>query len=333
MAFSILVRGWRSWWAAVGVALLPLAAAGPVHAQGYPNNTIRLVSPFAAGTAGDNLGRLTAQKLSEKMGVSVVLENRPGASGTVGADYVRNAKPDGYTILLGGGPLALNQSLDPTIPFKVEKDFTPLATIARTKIIVVTGNRPDTPKTMGELLSVLRTKGESVNYGSVGPVTMGRLTTAAILNKTGLRATHVAYKGSNESLIALMRGDVLFASDAVSAVLGQIRSNQLRPLAVASDQRLPTLPDVPTLAEAGVSGVDLNVWYGLLAPAGLPDAVAAKLAQGIAAVAADAGYRSSLANIQFEVFHQQQAEFRAFILKELEAWSTFFRVSKLDLSK
>jgi len=329
----ILVRGWRSWWAAVGVALLPLAAAGPVHAQGYPNNTIRVVSPFATGTAGDNLGRLTAQKLSEKMGVSVVLENRPGASGTVGADYVRNAKPDGYTILLGGGPLALNQSLDPTIPFKVEKDFTPLATIARTKIIVVTGNRPDTPKTMGELLSVLRTKGESVNYGSVGPVTMGRLTTAAILNKTGLRATHVAYKGSIESLIALMRGDVLFASDAVSAVLGQIRSNQLRALAVASDQRLPTLPDVPTLAEAGVSGVDLNVWYGLLAPAGLPDAVAAKLAQGIAAVVADAGYRSSLANIQFEVFHQQQAEFRAFILKELDAWSTFFRVSKLDLSK
>lgn len=333
MAFSMVVRGWRSWWAAASVALLPLAAASPVHAQGYPNNTIRLISPFAAGTAGDNLGRLTAQKLSEKMGVSVVLENRPGASGTVGAEFVRNAKPDGYTILLGGGPLALNQTLDPTIPFKVEKDFTPLATIARTKIIVVTGNKPDTPKTMGELLTVLRTKGESVNYGSVGPVTMGRLTTAAILNKTGLHATHVAYKGSSESLIALMRGDVLFASDAVSAVLGPIRSNQLRPLAVASDRRLPTLPDVPTLAEAGVPGVDLNVWYGLLAPPGLPDAVVAKLAQGISAVAADASYRNSLANIQFEVFHQQQAEFRSFILKELDAWSTFFRTSKLDLSK
>jgi tripartite-type tricarboxylate transporter receptor subunit TctC len=333
MAFSMVVRGWRSWWAAASVALLPLAAASPVHAQGYPNNTIRLISPFAAGTAGDNLGRLTAQKLSEKMGVSVVLENRPGASGTVGAEFVRNAKPDGYTILLGGGPLALNQALDPTIPFKVEKDFTPLATIARTKIIIVTGNNPDTPKTMGELLTVLRTKGESVNYGSVGPVTMGRLTTAAILNKTGLRATHVAYKGSSESLIALMRGDVLFASDAVSAVLGPIKSNQLRPLAVASDRRLPTLPDVPTLAEAGVPGVDLNVWYGLLAPPGLPDAVVAKLAQGISAVAADASYRNSLANIQFEVFHQQQAEFRSFILKELDAWSTFFRTSKLDLSK
>lgn len=333
MAFSMVVRGWRSWWAAASVALLPLAAASPVHAQGYPNNTIRLISPFAAGTAGDNLGRLTAQKLSEKMGVSVVLENRPGASGTVGAEFVRNAKPDGYTILLGGGPLALNQALDPTIPFKVEKDFTPLATIARTKIIIVTGNNPDTPKTMGELLTVLRTKGESVNYGSVGPVTMGRLTTAAILNKTGLRATHVAYKGSSEPLIALMRGDVLFASDAVSAVLGPIKSNQLRPLAVASDRRLPTLPDVPTLAEAGVPGVDLNVWYGLLAPPGLPDAVVAKLAQGISAVAADASYRNSLANIQFEVFHQQQAEFRSFILKELDAWSTFFRTSKLDLSK
>lgn len=333
MAFSMVVRGWRSWWAAASVALLPLAAASPVHAQGYPNNTIRIISPFAVGTAGDNLGRLTAQKLSEKMGVSVVLENRPGASGTVGAEFVRNAKPDGYTILLGGGPLALNQTLDPTIPFKVEKDFTPLATIARTKIIVVTGNKPDTPKTMGELLTVLRTKGESVNYGSVGPVTMGRLTTAAILNKTGLHATHVAYKGSSESIIALMRGDILFASDAVSAVLGPIKSNQLRPLAVASDRRLPTLPDVPTLAEAGVPGVDLNVWYGLLAPPGLPDAVVAKLAQGISAVAADAGYRNSLANIQFEVFHQQQAEFRSFILKELDAWSTFFRTSKLDLSK
>ena len=317
----------------LGGTLLALSVNTPAQEQTFPTKTIRIVSPFATGTAGDILGRLTAQKLAEKMKASVVLENRPGASGTVGAQYVVNANPDGYTILLGGGPLVLNQALDQSIPFKVERDFSMLATVARTKIILVTANNANTPKTLQELLAILRTRGEAENYASLGPVTMGRLTTAAVLNKVGVKATHVPYKGSSESLIALIRGDVLFGSDAVSAVLTAIKANQLRPLAVASQQRLATLPDVPTLAEAGVPGVDINVWYGLLAPPKTPAAVVRRLAEGLSQVTADGDYQKALANIQFEIFNVEGAGFQDFILKELAFWESFFKTSGIDLSK
>lgn len=303
------------------------------QAQDFPNRTIRIISPFAGGTAGDVLGRITVENLGRKLSSSVVLENRPGASGTVGAKYVVDAAPDGYTLLLGGGPLVLNQSTDPTLPFKVESDLSPVATIARTKIIMVTANNANTPKTLQELLGILKTRGEQVNYGSVGPVTMGRLTTAVVLNKAGVTSTHIAYKGSSDSLTALLRGDVLFASDAVSAVLSQIKSNNLRPLAVASQNRIAVLPDVPTFAEAGVPGVDVNVWYGIFAPPKTPAAVVRRLSDGFGAVVADADYRNRLADIQFETFRVSDKAFHDFILKELAFWQQFFQSSGIKLEQ
>jgi tripartite-type tricarboxylate transporter receptor subunit TctC len=309
---------------------LGLGAAAAV-AQDYPTRPIRIVSPFSTGTAGDMLGRLTAQRLAQHLGSSVVVENRPGASGTTGARHVMDSPPDGYTVLLGGGPLVLNQTLDPNLPVRVERDLLPVATVARTKIIMVTRNRPDAPATLQELLAILRERGEAVNYGSVGPVTMGRLTTAAVLSSAGVKATHVAYRGSSESLVALLRGDVLFASDAVSAVLGQINSGALRALAVASQERLPTLPNVPTLAEAGVSGVDINVWYGLFMPMRTPPAIAARLASAVGAVVADAEYKAQLAAMQFETFGMQGQQFEAFLRRELEFWAGFFRTTGIRL--
>ena len=317
---------------AVIMLVLP-ALSLDAMAQDYPSKPVRLISPFASGTAGDILGRLTAQKLTQKLNGNVVLENKPGASGTVGAKYVVDSASDGYTLLLGGGPLVLNQSLDPNLPFKVEKDLTPVATVARTKIIMVTANTPNTPKSLQELVAILRSKGESVNYGSVGPVTMGRLTTAAVLNKAGVKATHVPYKGSSESLLALMRGDVLFGSDAVSAVLSQIRAGGLRPLAVASQERIAVLPDVPTLAEAGVPGVDINVWYGVFGPPKTSPQIVKRLADSLGAVVADADYRTQLANIQFETFHLGSSAFPDFILKELAFWQQFFQTTGIKLEQ
>jgi tripartite-type tricarboxylate transporter receptor subunit TctC len=330
---STAVRTSRRFWLRGVAGGLAVLLAGGALAQDYPARPIRIVSPFATGTAGDLLGRVTAQKLAQHLGSSVVLENRPGASGTTGARHVVEAAPDGYTLLLGGGPLVLNQTLDPSIPFKVERDLLPVAAVARTKIIMVTRNRPDAPATLPELLSILRERGESVNYASVGPVTMGRLTTATVLGNAGVKATHVPYKGSSESLVALMRGDVLFASDAVSAVLAQIKAGNLRPLAVASQERLSTLPEVPTFAEAGVPGVDINVWYGMFLPARSPQAVASRLASALGAVVADPEYKAQLAALQFETFHPQGREFEGFIRRELDSWTRFFRTSGIQLEK
>lgn len=308
-----------------------LWGAVPAHAQDYPSRPIRIVSPFATGTAGDILGRVTAQRLAQHLGVNVVLENRPGASGTTGARHVADSMADGYTVLLGGGPLVLNQTLDPALPLRVERDLMAVATVARTKIVMVTRNRPESPADFQALVALLRERGERVTYGSVGPVTMGRLTTAAVLNGAGLQATHVPYRGSGDLLIALMRGDVAFASDAVSAVLAQINSGELRALAVASQDRLPTLPNVPTFAEAGVPGVDINVWYGLFLPVRSPPAAAARLASAVAAVVADAEYQAQLAGMQFEPFHLDGPRFDAFLRRELDFWAGFFRTTGIRL--
>lgn len=314
-----------------GLALAVVLAA-PVAtaiAQEYPTRPVRIVSPFGSGTAGDVLGRVTAAKLGQRLGMNVLIENRPGGSGTTGAKYVLDSAPDGYTLLLGGGPLVLNQSLNPDVPFKMETDFAPIATFARTKILMFTANTPEAPKTFAELAARLRAK--PLPYGSVGPVTMGRLTTEVVLHRAGLSAVHVPYKGSSDSLVAVIRGDVAFASDAIAPPLPQIRSGALRPLVVASAERLATLPDVPTLAEVGIPGVDINVWYGLFAPPKTAQAIVKRLADELAANNKDEDYRKRLADMQFETFDTPAGDFRGFIVKELGFWRDFFQSSKLKL--
>jgi len=301
----------------------------PAGAQEYPARPIRIVSPFGTGTAGDVLGRLTAFKLSQRLGVNVFVENRPGASGVTGAKHVSEAAPDGYTLLLGGGPLVLNQSLNPNLPLKIESDLAPIATFARTKIMMFTANNDQSPKTFAELVERLRAK--PMPFGSVGPVTMGRLTTEVVLHRAGVTGTHVPYKGSSESLIAVIRGDVLFASDAVAPVLPQIKANALRALVVASNERLATLPEVPTLAEVGIPGVDINVWYGLFAPPNTPTAILKRIAGELAANNTDEDYRNRLREMQFETYNTPGGDIRGFILKELAFWRQFFQSSKLKL--
>jgi tripartite-type tricarboxylate transporter receptor subunit TctC len=313
--------------AVAAIAIFCINFAAP--AQDYPARPIRIVSPFGSGTAGDVLGRVTAAKLAQRLGQNVVVENRPGGSGVTGARHVAESAADGYTLLLGGGPLTLNQALNPDLTLKVETDLAPIASFARTKILMFTANNDRSPKTFAELMERLRAK--PMPFGSVGPVTMGRLTTEVVLHRAGVSGAHVPYKGSSESLVAVIRGDVLFASDAVAPPLPQIRAGALRPLVVASSERLATLPEVPTLAEVGIPGVDINVWYGLFAPPKTAPAVIKRIADELAANNQDADYRNRLRDMQFEIFDSPGGDFRGFIVKELAFWQQFFQSSKLKL--
>jgi len=298
-------------------------------AQEYPNRPIRIVSPFGPGTAGDVLGRVTAAKLAQRLGQNVLVENRPGASGVTGAKHVADSTSDGYTLLLGGGPLVLNQALNPDLPLKVEIDLAPIATFARTKILMFTANSEQAPRSFSDLISRLRIK--PAPFGSVGPVTMGRLTTEVVLHRAGVSGIQVAHKSSGESLASVLRGDVLFASDAVAPALPQIRAGALRPLVVASSERIATLPEVPTLAEVGIPGVDINVWYGLFAPSKTSPAILKRIAEELVRNNTDSDYLARLRDMQFETFNTPGGDFRGFILRELAFWQQFFQSSKLKL--
>ncbi|MBP0628761.1 MULTISPECIES: tripartite tricarboxylate transporter substrate binding protein [unclassified Cupriavidus] len=294
-------------------------ATAPAMAQApaWPERPLRLVVPFAAGGATDLLGRLLAVGLGEKLGQPVVVENKPGASTVVGANQVAKAAPDGYTLLLAASTtLTLNPAIRQHLGYDPIKSFTPLGLVADMSLVLVAN--PDAQvNSLKDLVTQAKAHPDKFSYGSFGTGSSVHFGGEMLKSATGIRMVHVPFNGSAPSLTALTGGQVQVAVDTVVASLPLIKGGKIWPVAVLSPQRLPALPQVPTVAESGYPGFQMGTWFALLAPAGLPAPVQQKLEKALAEVANAPATRARMVELALTPAYGNGAAVRARVEKEL----------------
>ncbi len=250
----------------VGLGTVFLGAG--VGAQTYPVKPVRLVVPFPAGGATDILARTISQKASEKLGQQIVIDNRPGAGGTIGSDHVAKSAPDGYTLLIATGSThSIGPIINPKIPYNVERDFVPVVYVAQTSsVLVVPSSLP--VKNLAEFIALAKSKPGQLNYGSSGNGTNSHLSGELFKAQAGVFITHIPYRGTGLVFNDMMSGQVHMLMDNYVTSQSNIKEGKLRVLGVTTPQRVPFLPDVPTLAEQGLKGFDVSNWFGIYAPRG-----------------------------------------------------------------
>jgi tripartite-type tricarboxylate transporter receptor subunit TctC len=260
------------------VVTLAAALALGANAQQFPNKPIKIIVPYTAGGTTDMLARTLGQKMSEKWGQPVVVENKPGANGIIGIDMVAKAPADGYTLgLASPGTHAINQTLYTTLPHHPIKDFTPVSFVVRAPMVMVV-NAEQPIRNVRELIAAAKKDPGKLSIASGGSGSSQHLAAELFKHMAGVDLTHVPYKGGGAAYTDLLGGRVQVMIDALQQSMPHIKSGKLRPIAVASAQRLPQLPDVPTIAESGVPGYESGAWYGLVAPANTPKAVVDQIA-------------------------------------------------------
>jgi tripartite-type tricarboxylate transporter receptor subunit TctC len=257
--------------------LLLAFAAPAVLAQAYPAKPIRFVVPYAPGGPLDIMARALGQKLTESMGQPVVVDNRPGAGGNIGADIVAKAAPDGYTIVMGAvATHAINPTLYPSIPYDPVKDFTPVALVAVVPNVLVVN--PELPvKSVKDLIELARAKPSSLNFGSGSTGSTGHLAGELFNALAGVKMVHIPYKGGAPAMADLLAGQVQLMFDNLANALPQVKAGKLRAIAVTTSQRSAFAPELPTLAEAGVPGFDLTTWFGVFLPGNAPRDIVTRL--------------------------------------------------------
>jgi len=285
---------------AIASAFAPLLClwASPTLAQAWPKQPITLIVPFPAGGTTDVLARALADKLSPALGQTVIVESKPGAGATLGADYVAKAKPDGYTLLVGAVHHTIASSVYKKLAYDFQKDLMPITTIAIVPNVLAV--KADSPaKNVAELVALLKAKPGVYNYGSNGNGTAQHLIGTQFQNLTGTEMAHIPYKGSGPLTTDLLGGQVAMSFDTITPLLPHIKAGKLRALAVTTAKRSSALPDVPTLEESGLKGFNIGTWFGVLAPAGTPKDVMTRLSTEMVKV------------IQSAEFHQRMAEIGA----------------------
>jgi tripartite-type tricarboxylate transporter receptor subunit TctC len=305
---------------AVGI-VAGLALAGPAKAQDYPSKPIRLVVPFAAGGATDVLARLVGERLTASLGQQVVVDNRPGAGGNIGSDLVARAEPDGYTILMGAvGTHAINPSLYPKMPYDPVKDFAPVTLVASVPNVLVVN--PEVPaNSVQELIDLAKANPGELNFASSGNGTSIHLSGELFKAMTGTDIVHVPYKGSGPAVTDLLGGQVQMMFDNMPSSLPHVKAGKLRALGVTSAKRSPALPEVPTIAEAGVPSYDATSWFGILAPAGTSEPVVTRLQGAIVQALGEPEMRQRMADLGAEPVGDTPAEFGQFIAAEIAKWA------------
>ena len=296
-------------------------------AQAFPSKPVKLVIPFPPGGSLDNVGRLIAQKLSETWGQQVVIENKPGAGGNIGADAVAKSPPDGYTAVMGAlSTHAVNPSLYRTMPYDAAKDFAPISNVAITpNVLIVSVKSPI--HTLPELIAYAKANPGKVNFGSGSNGSAGHLAGELFKIDTGTDVMHIPYKGGAPALQALLAGDTQFMFDNLANAMAQVKGGTVRPIAVTTAQRSKLAPDLPTMAEAGMPGFDISTWFGLLAPAGTPPEVIAKWNADVVKVLNSPDVREKMLAQGAEPSPTTPAEFAAFIAKERDKYAKIVKAS------
>jgi len=299
----------------------------PASAQQFPDHAVRLIVPQTPGGATDVLARAIGQRLSERWGQPVVVDNRGGAGGIIGTDAVAKAPPDGYSLLVTYvGSQAINQSLYPTLPFDSVKDFETVATIAVVPFFLVVG--PALPvRDLADFIALARRQPDHISYASSGNGSINHLLGEMLSRATGIRLVHVPYKGVAPALTDLIGDQVDAAFASVPSVIQHIRSGAVRALAVSSLRRSPSAPDVPTIAESAVPGFDVDPWWGILAPAGTPAPIVRGINADVAAILETDTMRSFLATQGGEALITTPEAFHALLESDVRKWAEIVKAS------
>ncbi len=320
----------RRWWMHA-LAIAALAAATPANAQGdYPNKVIRMIVGFAAGGGNDIFARLVAQKLSERTGWTVIIENKPGAGGRLAADYAAKEAPDGYTILVGAsGAMAIGPIIYKT-GYDTLKSFEPVTMIADFPLILVV--HPDHPaKTVKELVEWTKANPDKSNYSTSSPAFT--LPTELFKLRTGAKGVAIPYKSSGEMLLGVVSGNAAMAIIDPPPTTAQVQGGKLRALAVTGAKRTRELPDVPTMAEAGVSNVVVGLWSGFFVPTGTPKPVIDKLAKELREVILNTPVRDQLMGMAVNPVGNTPDEFRRLIADEIKLWQAVVKEGNLKFAE
>jgi tripartite-type tricarboxylate transporter receptor subunit TctC len=304
----------------LGLLVVPLCSASA--AEKYPSSPIRLIVPYPAGSSGDIIARMVGQKLNEKLGHAVVVDNRPGGAGIAAERTVATATPNGYTLLLTGLNHVTNVGLFSTLPFDTEHDFTPISEVGPVDLVLVAN--PSTGfKTAQDLIKAAKEKPGVINFASAGVGTGGHLAMELFARTAGISLVHVPYRGATPALTDVVAGHVKVLFTGVPPAVGFIKEHELNALAVAGAQRSALLPDVPTAQELGMKGFDVNVWFGVLGPPALPKPIVDTLAKELEDMVKDPKFKALLVAQGVTPVGSTPAEFATVIHNDLARWPAF----------
>ncbi len=301
-----------------------------VFAQTYPVKPVTIVAPFSAGGSADLLARILSEKLTPVFNQPVVVENKVGAGGTIGANFVAKAPPDGYTLLLG---VTATQTIAPSfyksLPYNSEKDFKPIGLIAQIPVVFVINSELKI-NSAKDFVATAKKSGKVYSYASSGTGAIPHLTGELFQISTGIKLNHIPYKGAAPAMTDLISGRVDIMFDHLPTVLPHIKSGKLIPLAVAGSERAKALPEVPTLAEVGIAGVDVYSWFGLLAPAGTSDQISNQLNQEIQKIQKMDDVKAKLANMGAEPVVMSSDNFKKLIDSDIKKWSKLIKTTGIQ---
>lgn len=305
--------------------------AASSKADSYPNKAIRVLDGFAAGGGSDYVARVIGPKITESLGQSVIVDNRPGAGANVAAEITARAKPDGYTLMLAGSSLATGPSLYPKLGYDLLKDFSYISLVATGAFVLVT--HPSMPaRSLADLLAAARSKPKAISYGSSGVAGGGHLAMALLQSRAGVEFHHVPFKGAGPAVIALTGGEVPIALGTTASAMPMIKASRIHALAVTGPKRVEALPEVPTVAESGFPGYAVTVDYGLIAPTGTPTAVIKLLNAEIRRIAQMDDIKAKLAVQGFEPASSTSEQFRELTKANVELWARVIKDARITIN-
>ena len=314
----------------LALALAAALAGTDVPAQSYPSKPVRMIVPFAPGGGVDTVTRILAQKLTEQMGASFVVENRAGGGGLLGAELVAKAPADGYLLLTSAPEFSINPSVKAKMPYDTFRDFAFVSQLTSGQFLLA--SHPSVPvRTVKELVALAKARPGQLNYGSSGTGSINHLAGELFQAMTGIRWGHVPFKGSGPNLIGLMGGEIDFSFASTTSLVEQARIGRVRAIAVTGPRRYSELPDVPTIAESGVPGYSVTGWYGFYAPAGTPTEVVRRLQTETARAFAAPEIRERLLKAGNEPVASTPEAFEAFVRSEVAKWAQVVKSAKLTL--
>jgi len=319
----------------VVASLIQFCAMGIVNAQNkevasYPNKPIRIINPLAAGGAVDTMARLLAPTLQEILGQPIVIESKPGAGGTIGANFVAKSPADGYTILMVYDTFAVNPHVYKNLPFDSFKDLAPVTELVKIPLVVVAGNKLPA-NNLRELADLSKSRGNGINFSSGGAGSSGHLAAELLKTNLGISMTHVPYKGGGPAMTATIGGETDITILGAVITVPQIKGGNLKALAVLGKKRTPALPQVPTAAEQGLSNFDVSSWVGVLVPAGTPAPIIDKINNAFAQALKNPNVQARMAEQGNEVVASSPAQFGVFLNQESAKWAKVIKDNNIQL--
>ena len=313
---------------ALAAAAFAVTMCGPVNADDYPSRPVKIIVPFGAGGPTDVYTRAIGEELRKSLHQPFVMDNRPGAGTTIGTDFVAKSPPDGYTLLMVSGTQTVNETLYAHKQYQLMRDLVPVAPLIDTDLVLVV--HPSVPaKTLGELLALARSKPGTINYGSSGPGSNYHMAGELLKNLAGVDIVHVPYKGSTGARNDILSGQIQMLFDSVPTMAPMIKAGLVRPLGTTGKTRSAILPDVPTIAEAGVAGFNATLWVGFMAPAGTPQPIIDKLNQAITKITSRPDIKEAWEKTGATPITMTQTDFKVFMDGQVAKWANIIKANNI----